>query len=163
MKCKNPKLTYYSTFVFCSIRLNANANVYFQTTFMCQRSIAGVPFDSVRCFLVTLLLRTTCMRLWCNGVPSCVAETKNSWLPLTHGFWWGNIVNMKPLNVVGVLSIKVHVGKNLCCCNSCRPPCMPELCRYHKTTWYHTLWYSVWYPYGIVLARFLWYHSVMVP
>jgi len=43
------------------------------------RSIAGVPFDSVRRFRATLLLRTTCMRLCCNGVASCVAaqQTKN--------------------------------------------------------------------------------------
>ena len=33
-----------------------------QPTFMCPMSIAGVPFDSVRRFRATLLLRTTCMR-----------------------------------------------------------------------------------------------------
>jgi len=42
-------------------------------------SIAGVPFDSVRCFWATMLLRTTCMRLWGNWVASCVVvlQTKN--------------------------------------------------------------------------------------
>jgi len=38
-----------------------------------------VPFDSVRRFRATLLLRTTCMRLWGNWFASCVAalQTKN--------------------------------------------------------------------------------------
>jgi len=42
-------------------------------------SIAGVPFDSVRRFRATLLLRTTCMRLCGNWVASCVVayRTKN--------------------------------------------------------------------------------------
>jgi len=46
---------------------------------MCPRSIAGVLFDSVRRFRATLLLRTTCMCLYCDGVASCVAawQTKN--------------------------------------------------------------------------------------
>jgi len=35
------------------------------------KSIAGVSFDSARRFRATLLLRTTCMRLCCNGVASC--------------------------------------------------------------------------------------------
>ena len=39
-----------------------------------SKSIAGVPFDSVRRFWATLLLRTTCVFLCCNGVASCVAE-----------------------------------------------------------------------------------------
>ena len=43
-----------------------------QPTFMCPRSIAGVPFDSVRRFQASLLLRTTCMHLCCNWVASCV-------------------------------------------------------------------------------------------
>jgi len=38
-----------------------------------KKSIAGVPFDSVRRFRATLLLCTTCMHLWCNWVASCVA------------------------------------------------------------------------------------------
>jgi len=52
---------------------------YFKTTFICPRSIAGVPCDSVRRFQATLLLRTTCMRLWGNWVARCVAayQTKN--------------------------------------------------------------------------------------
>jgi len=67
---------FYSSFVCMS----AYANVYFKTIceckrqkiFMCLRSIAGVPFDSDRRFRATLLLRTTCMRLWGNWVASCV-------------------------------------------------------------------------------------------
>jgi len=39
-----------------------------------QRSIAGVPFDSVRCFRAFLLLYTTFDRSWCNWSASCVAE-----------------------------------------------------------------------------------------
>jgi len=54
---------FYSSFVCMS----AYANVYFKTIcecirqkiFMCPRSIAAVPFDSVRRFRATLLLRTT--------------------------------------------------------------------------------------------------------
>jgi len=44
-----------------------------QPTFMCLISIAGVPFDSVRRFRVTLLLRTTCMCL------CCVMESLTVW------------------------------------------------------------------------------------
>jgi len=45
----------------------------------CPTSIAGVLFDSVRRFRATLLLRTTCIRLWGNWVASCVValQTKN--------------------------------------------------------------------------------------
>jgi len=35
-------------------------------------SIAEVPFDSVRHFRATLLMRTTCMCLCCTWVASCV-------------------------------------------------------------------------------------------
>ena len=51
----------------------------FQTTFMRPRSIARVPFDSVRRFRASLLLHTTCVHLCCNWVVSCVAvyQTKN--------------------------------------------------------------------------------------
>ena len=43
------------------------------------KSIASVPFHSVGRFRATLLLRTTCMRLWCNWVASCLVaqQTKN--------------------------------------------------------------------------------------
>jgi len=44
---------------------------------MCPRSIAGVLFDSVRRFRATLLLRTTCIRLWGNWVASCVVALQN--------------------------------------------------------------------------------------
>ena len=37
------------------------------------KSIAGVPFDSVRRFRASLLLRTTCIHLCRNWVASCVA------------------------------------------------------------------------------------------
>jgi len=50
---------YYLSFVCIS----AYVNVYIKTTSMCPSSIAGVPFDSVRRFRATLLLRTTCMCL----------------------------------------------------------------------------------------------------
>ena len=50
-----------------------------QSIFIGPRSIAGLPFDSVRRFRATLLLRTTCMCPWGNWVASCVAalQTKN--------------------------------------------------------------------------------------
>jgi len=48
-----------------------------QSIFLGPRSIAGVPFDSVRRFRATLLLRTTCMRLWGNWVAGCVAVLQN--------------------------------------------------------------------------------------
>ena len=50
-----------------------------QPTFLCLRSITGVPFDSVRRFRASLLLRTTCMHLCPNWVASCVSawQTKN--------------------------------------------------------------------------------------
>jgi len=79
---------FYSLFVCIS----AYANVYFKTTIIkqnikiillhnnihvsevhCESAVAGVPFHSIRRFQATLLLRTTCMRLCCNGVASCVA------------------------------------------------------------------------------------------
>jgi len=74
---------FYSSFVCIS----AYANVYFKTTIIeqnikiiplqnnitCPRYIAVVPFDSVRRFRATLLLRTICIRACCNGVASCVA------------------------------------------------------------------------------------------
>jgi len=72
-----------SSFVYMS----AYANVYCKTICKCirqsifigPRSIAEVPFDSARHFRATLLLRTTCMRLWGNWVASCVValQTKN--------------------------------------------------------------------------------------
>jgi len=38
-----------------------NIHIYYiKTTFMCPRSIAGVPFDSAGCFWAFLLLHTTC-------------------------------------------------------------------------------------------------------
>ena len=59
--------------------MSACANVYFKTIcecirwsiFICPRSIAGVPFDSVRRFRATLLLCTSCMRFWGNWVVAC--------------------------------------------------------------------------------------------
>jgi len=51
----------------------ANVHIHhFYTTLMCQRSIAGVPFDLVGRFQASLLLRTTCMRSCCNWIASCV-------------------------------------------------------------------------------------------
>ena len=41
--------------------------------YTCPGSIAGVPFNSVRRFRATLLLRTTCMRVCCNWFANCVA------------------------------------------------------------------------------------------
>jgi len=54
----------------------STTNVYmhhFKTTFMCPKSIAGVPFDSDRRFQASLLLHTTCVRSWCNTSAICVA------------------------------------------------------------------------------------------
>ena len=73
-------------FYLSFVCISAYANVYFKPTIIKQnikiillqnnihmsRSIAGVPFDSVGRFQATLLLRTTCMCLCCNGVASCV-------------------------------------------------------------------------------------------
>jgi len=80
-------------FYLSFVCISAYANVYFKPTIIKQnikiillqnnihmsRSIAGVPFDSVGRFQATLLLRTTCMCLCCNGVASCVVawQTKN--------------------------------------------------------------------------------------
>jgi len=44
---------------------------YSHAIFLCPRSNAGVPFDSVRRFRSTLLLYNPCMRLWGNWVASC--------------------------------------------------------------------------------------------
>ena len=91
----NPNLIYYDAFVFCStarlfvclrMRMSSSqqyANVYVKSIFMCPRSTAGVPFDSARRFRASLLLLTTCMRLCCNWVASCVAvqQTKNQKKP----------------------------------------------------------------------------------
>ena len=72
----NPNLIYHDAFEFCSIprlfvclhlRMSSSqqyANVYVKSIFVCPGCIAGVPFDSVRRFRSTLLLRTTCMRRW---------------------------------------------------------------------------------------------------
>ena len=52
------------------------------------KSIAGVQFDSVRRFRATLLLRTTCMRLCCNGGASCVAPTNKNHPPAWYSVPW---------------------------------------------------------------------------
>jgi len=55
---------------------NSTNNIHvhvFKTTFMCLRSIAGVPFDSVGRFRASLVLRTTCMRSCSYWIASCVA------------------------------------------------------------------------------------------
>ena len=74
----------YSSFVYES----AYANVCFKTTSMYPRSVAGVPFDSVRRFRASLLLYTTFMHLYCNWVASCVAaqQIKNQ-KPSPLGFF----------------------------------------------------------------------------
>ena len=43
----------------------------------------GVPFDSVRRFRATWLLRTTCMRVWCNGLAICLV----AYQPKTKSFY----------------------------------------------------------------------------
>ena len=48
------------------------AKVHVKSIFICPGSIAGVPFDSAGRFWATLLLRTTCTRVCCNGWASCV-------------------------------------------------------------------------------------------
>jgi len=58
---------------------------------MCARSIAGVPFDSVRRFRASLLLRTTCMHLcrnwlqavWRNNKPKAQKKISSSAWGLT--------------------------------------------------------------------------------
>jgi len=53
---------------------NSSINIQihpFKTTFMCPRSIAGMPFNSVRRFLASLLLHTTCDRSWCTECYLC--------------------------------------------------------------------------------------------
>ena len=47
---------------------------HFNTTFVCERSIVGVLFDSVGRFQDTLLLCTTCMRSQRLGRASSVAD-----------------------------------------------------------------------------------------
>ena len=48
--------------------LDDDTNIHhFKSAFMCPRSIAAVPFDSVGILRTTLLLRTTCMRSCCKG------------------------------------------------------------------------------------------------
>ena len=59
---------------------------HFKSKFICPRSNAGVPLDSVGRFRATLLLCTTCMRSCCTWIASCMAayqtqKPKNS-LPL---------------------------------------------------------------------------------
>jgi len=49
-----------------NMRMHMSINIH-------RSDIAGVPFDSVRRFRATLLLRTTCMRVYCNWFASCVA------------------------------------------------------------------------------------------
>ena len=83
----NPLRSICVLFYFSFVCMSAYANVYFKTICECirpsicigPRSSAGVPFDSVRRFWATLLMRTSCMRLWGNWVASCVAalQTKN--------------------------------------------------------------------------------------
>jgi len=51
---------------------------------MYPRSIAGVRFDSVRRFRATLLLRTTCMRPWCDWVANCVAASQTKHQKKSH-------------------------------------------------------------------------------
>ena len=63
----------FVTVLFLVCCVSANANEYIKTIFMRLRSIAGVPFDSVRRFRASLLLHTTCMHLCRNWVASCVA------------------------------------------------------------------------------------------
>jgi len=55
--------------------------IHFKITFMCPRSIAGVPFDLVRRFRATLSLHTACVCSCCTWRATCVAafnkEKKN--------------------------------------------------------------------------------------
>jgi len=60
-----------------------NANVYYITTFVCPRTIVGVPFDSVRRFRTSLFLHTTCVNPYRNWVAKCVHfKTKSKKTPL---------------------------------------------------------------------------------
>jgi len=49
---------------------------HFKSTFMCPRSNAGVPFDSV--IQASLLLHTTCVRSCCNWRANCVAAKQQT-------------------------------------------------------------------------------------
>jgi len=61
-----------------------------QPTFMCPRSITGVPFDSVRRFRATLLLHTACVRSSCTWRASCVAAFKKKKGIGPQNKWLGN-------------------------------------------------------------------------
>ena len=50
---------------------------HFNTTVMCQMSIAEASFDSVGSLRTTLLLRTTCMRSCYSWIASCVAANES--------------------------------------------------------------------------------------
>ena len=77
-----PKINYCTHWHIKSNTWITIVSVYFVLFFVCvylrlgisshPKSIAGVPLDSVRRFWATLLQRTTCMCLWCNGVVNCV-------------------------------------------------------------------------------------------
>ena len=68
----------FCLFLFC---LYVCVCVYLQII----RSIAGVPFDSAGRLRATRLLRTTCMRSWCNWIASCVAVYQNQKLKTYDG------------------------------------------------------------------------------
>ena len=65
---------------------------------MCPRSIAGVPFDSVRRFWACLLLHTTCVHLCRNWVANCVVawQTKYQKKPAYANVYVQTTFNQHP-------------------------------------------------------------------
>ena len=108
-----PNLIYHDAFVFCSIprlfvclrmRMSSKeyANVYVKSISMCPRSIAGVPFDSVRRFRASLLLCSTCcisaviglLAVWRHNKP----KTKKRNGKGTGNLPWKKICQRQPAN-----------------------------------------------------------------
>jgi len=69
----NIQIDHFKTKFYILNTLPTYKYIHFKTTFMCPRSFAGVPFDSVRRFRAALLLHTTCMHLCSNWVADFVA------------------------------------------------------------------------------------------
>ena len=111
-------------------------------------SIAGVPFDSVGRFWATLLLRTTCMCLWCNWVASCVGalQTKNQ-KPKTKL----RFSNLGALQIIALVSL-MHIPCLFACfyesvscvhvfLSTCRSTCVaPGACFVFCSIFITTFW-----------------------
>ena len=71
------------------------------------RPIAGMPFDSVGRFWATLLLRTTCMCLWCNWVASCVGALQNKNQKPKTKLRFSNLGALQIIALVSLMHIQV--------------------------------------------------------